>query len=159
MNADNLTAGGPNELAIEREAVFSLESSIHRLLCHTASATVTGRKQSFNDACGDDVPSESAPHCTGLDLRERHFYIGSDASFQPANGRSVVIRSPVASCFVTKPHKWDSHRRHFGQTFAVPGALTHRSTATESYSGNEHSGEEEALPYWCDGCLGLGVCK
>ena len=63
VNADNLTVGGANDFAIEREAVFSLESSIHQLLRHTASATVTGRKQSFNDACGDDFPSESAPHC------------------------------------------------------------------------------------------------
>ena len=53
VNEDNLTAGGASEFAIEREAVFSLESSIHQLLCRTASATVTGRKQSFNDACGD----------------------------------------------------------------------------------------------------------
>ena len=31
VNADNLTVGGANEFAIEREAVFSLESSIHQL--------------------------------------------------------------------------------------------------------------------------------
>ena len=60
----------------------------------------------------------------------------------------------VHPAFVTKPHRWHSHRRHLGQTFAVPGALTPRSTATESYSGDEHLGEEEALPYRCDGCLG-----
>ena len=35
---------GAHEFALEREAVFSLESSIHQLLCLTASATVTGRK-------------------------------------------------------------------------------------------------------------------
>ena len=39
VNADNLTAGGASEFAIEREAVFSPESSIHRRLCHTTSAT------------------------------------------------------------------------------------------------------------------------
>ena len=78
VNADNLTVGGANEFSIEWEAVFSLESSIHQLLCHNASATVTERKQSFNDACGDDFPSESAPHCTGSDMRERYFNIGSN---------------------------------------------------------------------------------
>ena len=146
----------------------SLEPSIHQLLCHTASATVTGRNQSFNDACGDDFPSESAPHCTGSDLRERHFYIGSDVEdgggcsvttckdpfLEFVNARSIVMCLFLASCFVTKPHKWHHHRKHFGQTFAVPGALTPRSTASESYSGDEYSGEEEALPYRCDGCLG-----
>ena len=62
VNADNLTAGGANEFAIEREAVSSLESSINQLLCHTASGTGTRRKQSLNEACGDDFASESAPH-------------------------------------------------------------------------------------------------
>ena len=52
VTADNLTVGGVNNFAIERQAVFSLESSIHQLLGHTASATVMGRQQSFNDACG-----------------------------------------------------------------------------------------------------------
>ena len=33
-------------------------------------------------------------------------------------------------------------------------ALTPKSTATESYPWDEHSGEEEKLPYKCDGCLG-----
>ena len=133
-----------------------------------ASATVTGKKLSVNGACGVDFPSESAPHCAGSDLRERHFYIGSDvedggdcsvttckdAPLEPGNASSMVMCSPCASCFVTKPHRWHGHRRHLGQTFAVPGALTPRSTATESSSGDEHSGEEEALPYRCDGCLG-----
>ena len=48
--------------------------------------------------------------CTGSDLRERHFYIGfdvedggdcpvttcKDAPLEPANARSVVMRSPFA---------------------------------------------------------------
>ena len=104
-------------------------------MCHTATATVTGRKQSFYDACGIDFPSESAPHCAGSDLRERHFYIGSDvedggdcsviackdAPLEPANERSTVMCSLFDSCFDTKPHRWHGHRRHLGPTFAVPG--------------------------------------
>ena len=168
VNADNLTVGVANGFAIEREIVVSLESSIHELMCHTATATVTGRKQSFYDACGIDFPSESAPHCAGSDLRERHFSFGSDvedggdcsviackdAPLEPANERSTVMCSLFDSCFDTKPHRWHGHRRHLGPTFAVPGALTPRSTATESHSVDEPSGEEEALPYKCDGCLG-----
>ena len=77
-----------------------------------------------------------------------------DAPLEPANARSVVMSSPLAISFVTKTHRWHRHRRHQGQTFAVPGALTPRSIATESGVGDEHSGEEEELPYRCDGYLG-----
>ena len=161
VNADSPTSGDANSFAIEREAVSSLESSIHQLLCHTA--------RSFDDACGVDLPLESAPFCAGSVLGDRHFYIGSDgedggdcsvtackdAPLEPANARSLVMCSPFASCFVTKPHRWHSHRRHLGQTFAVPGALSPRSTATESDLGHEHPIEEEAIPYRCDGCRGL----
>ena len=44
-----------------------------------------------------------------------------NAPLEPANARSIVMSSPFASCFVTKPHRWHCHRRHLGQTFAVPG--------------------------------------
>ena len=74
------SAGDANDFAIVRVAVFSLE--------YIASATVTGRKQSFSDACGVDFPSESAPHCAGSDLRGRHFYIGSDV--EDGGGCSVT---------------------------------------------------------------------
>ena len=77
------------------------------------------------------------------------------APLEPANARSMVLSSPFVSCFVTKSHDGTATgdtqvRRSQFQT----GALTPRSTATESDLGDEHSGEEEALPYRCDGCLG-----
>ena len=136
-----LTVGDVNSFAIERQAVSSLESSIHQLSCHTASATVTGKKQSFNEAFGIDFPSEPAPHCAGSDVGQRHVYIGSDVE-DGGQGRASGM------------HRWHSHRRHLDQTFAVPGALTNVSTATESYPRDEHLGEEEALPHRFDGCLG-----
>ena len=116
VNTDSLTSVVANSFAIEREAVSSLESSIHQLLCHTA--------RSFNDDCGIDLPLESAPFCAGSVLGDRHFYIGSDgedggdcsvtackdAPLKPANARSMVMCTPFASCYVTKPRRWHSHR-------------------------------------------------
>ena len=157
VNADNFTAGGANEFAIELDFV---PHCFHEC---------DGKESVIQRCLRRRFSSVSAPHCTGSDLRERHFYIGSDvedggdcsvttckdALLEPANARSVVKRSPFASCFVTKPHTWHSHREHFGQTFAVPGSLAPRSTATQSHSGDEQwREEEEALPYSCDGCLG-----
>ena len=104
VNTDSLTSVVANSFAIEREAVSSLESSIHQLLCHTS--------RSFNDDCGIDLPLESAPFCAGSVLGDRHFYIGSDgedggdcsvtackdAPLEPANARSMVMCTPFASC-------------------------------------------------------------
>ena len=60
-----------NDFAIEREAVFSLESSIHQLLCQLLPRLRQGGNQAFNDVCGVDFRLGSAPHCAGSDLRER----------------------------------------------------------------------------------------
>ena len=65
VNVDSLTSGDANSFATEREAVSSLESSIHQLLCHSA--------WSLDDACGIDLPLESAPFCAGSDLGDRRF--------------------------------------------------------------------------------------
>ena len=78
VNADGRPVGDVNSFATGREAVSSVESSIHQLSCHTASATLTERKHSFNDACGIGFSSAPAPLCADSDLGERHFNIGSD---------------------------------------------------------------------------------
>ena len=79
-----------------------------------------------------------------------------DSPLGPVNAWSMVMCSPFAPCFVTKPHRWHSHRRHPVQTFAVPGALTPQIHSFGELSRGRalERGEEEALPYRCDGCLG-----
>ena len=44
------------------------DTTFHMLLCFSASSAVTWEKQSFDDACGSDVPSVSVPlSCTTSD--------------------------------------------------------------------------------------------
>ena len=57
VNADNLTVGG-------------LESSIHQLLCHSASATVTGRNSHSTMLAESSFHRSLRPHCAGSQLRE-----------------------------------------------------------------------------------------
>ena len=79
VNTDKLTVGGVNSFATEREAVFSLESSIHQLLCRTASATVTGRETVSQRCLRNRFSIGVCASLRWLGLeRERHFYIGND---------------------------------------------------------------------------------
>ena len=61
VNADNLTAGGANEFAIELEAVFSLESSIHQLFVPHCFRDCDG-EETVVQRClrRDDFPSDSS---------------------------------------------------------------------------------------------------
>ena len=160
---------------IDQDAVSSLESTIHQLLCHTAHRLRLGR-QSLNDACGRDAPSASV-QC---------FHIGSDvgdaddcavssckdAPLEHESARSMPRVHPTH----TRAQCWLTHRRHKGCTvverqFAVPGACAPRSTATASDDSGEHDSSEampnepvmsddseesgsEAPSYKCDGCRG-----